>query len=95
MNDLLKTEEDYVVASDTDSIYLKLGGLVDKVFKTKPETKEAIDFLDKVCDGKIQSFIDKSYKDLADYIHAYDQKDGNETKFLLTKAYGLQRRDMF
>ena len=40
--------------------------LVDKVFKTKPETKEAIDFLDKVCDGKIQSFIDKSYKDLAD-----------------------------
>jgi len=74
MNDLLKTEEDYVVASDTDSIYLRLGGLVDKVFKTKPETKEAIDFLDKVCDGKIQSFIDKSYKDLADYIHAYDQK---------------------
>jgi hypothetical protein len=30
--------------------------------------------MDKVCDGKIQSFIDKSYKDLADYIHAYDQK---------------------
>ena len=74
LNDLLKTEEDYVVASDTDSIYLRLGGLVDKVFEGKPSTDEAIKFMDKVCDGKIQSFIDKSYKDLADYIHAYDQK---------------------
>ena len=74
MNDLLNTKEDYVVASDTDSIYLKLGNLIDKVFKEKPTTDEAIKFMDKVCDGKIQSFIDKSYKELADYVHAYDQK---------------------
>ena len=74
LNDLLKTEEDYVVASDTDSIYLRLGGLVDKVFEDKPSADEAIKFMDKVCDGKIQSFIDKSYKELADYISAYDQK---------------------
>ncbi len=74
LNDLLKTEEDYVVASDTDSIYLRLGGLVNKVFEDKPSTSDAIKFMDKVCDGKIQSFIDKSYKDLADYVSAYDQK---------------------
>jgi len=74
MNDLLKTEEDYVVASDTDSIYLKRGTLVDKVLKEEPGTDEVIKFMDKVCDGKIQSFIDKSYKELADYVHAYDQK---------------------
>ena len=74
MNNLLDTKEDYVVASDTDSIYLKLGTLVNKVFKEKPETNEVIKFMDKVCDGKIQSFIDKSYKELADYVHAYDQK---------------------
>ena len=40
LNDLLKTEEDYVVASDTDSIYLRLGGLVDKVFEDKPSADE-------------------------------------------------------
>ena len=74
LNDLLKTEEDYVVASDTDSIYLRLGGLVNKVFEDKPSTSDAIKFMDKVCDGKIQSYIDKSYKDLADYVSAYDQK---------------------
>jgi len=74
LNDLLKTEEDYVVPSDTDSIYLRLGGLVNKVFEDKPSTSDAIKFMDKVCDGKIQSFIDKSYKDLADYVSAYDQK---------------------
>ena len=33
MNKLLKTEKDYVIASDTDSIYLRLGELVDKVYK--------------------------------------------------------------
>jgi DNA polymerase elongation subunit (family B) len=30
--------------------------------------------MDKVCEEKIQPFIDKSYKELADYVHAYDQK---------------------
>jgi DNA polymerase elongation subunit (family B) len=78
MNGLLKTETDYVIASDTDSIYLRLGELVKKVYGTKdgislPKEK-IIDFMDKVCEDKIQPFIDKSYKELADYVHAFAQK---------------------
>ena len=78
MNKLLSTEEkDYVIASDTDSIYLKLGPLVNKVYgdavKSMPKTK-VIDFMDKVCKDKIEPYINESYNELAEYVHAYAQK---------------------
>jgi DNA polymerase elongation subunit (family B) len=75
LNKLLKSEnEDYVIASDTDSIYLRLGELVDSVFKDKSNTNAIIAFMDKVCEQKIQPFIDKSYQELASYVNAYSQK---------------------
>ena len=74
MNKLLKTEEDYVIASDTDSIYLHLGELVKKVYPNQTDVKQVIAFMDKVCEDKLQPFIDKSYQELATYVHAYDQK---------------------
>ena len=74
MNKLLKTEKDYVIASDTDSIYLRLGELVDSVYKEKSDTNAIIAFMDKVCEQKIQPYIDKSYQELATYVHAYGQK---------------------
>jgi DNA polymerase elongation subunit (family B) len=76
MNKLLGTEnDDYVIASDTDSIYLRLGELVRKVYGDRMvDTGNIITFMDKVCDDKIQPFIDVSYQELADYVHAYSQK---------------------
>ena len=73
MNDLLKTDADYVIAADTDSIYLKLGPLVNKLYPDKSILK-TIEFMDKVCKGKIEPFINKSYDELAEYVHAYAQK---------------------
>jgi DNA polymerase elongation subunit (family B) len=74
MNSLLKTNKDYVIASDTDSIYLRLGELVDKFIKDTSDKNKVISFMDKICEEKIQPFIDKSYGELAEYVHAYDQK---------------------
>ena len=76
LNKLLSTkDEDYVIASDTDSIYLNLGPLVDKFFASKSDDKESIvSILDKICQEKFEPFIDQSYKDLAEYVSAYDQK---------------------
>ena len=74
LNNLLKTQDDYVIASDTDSIYLKLEPLVQSVFQKETETSKIISFMDKVCEDKIQPFIDKSYSELAEYVHAYSQK---------------------
>jgi len=76
LNKILKTEDtDYVIASDTDSIYLNLGPLVDVVFKDKEKHPEKIvSFLDTICEEKFEPFIDNSYKILANYVNAYDQK---------------------
>ena len=72
INKILGTEEvDYVIASDTDSIYLNLGPLVDKFF---PNSDKTVQLLDKICEEKFEPFIDQSYKELADYVSAYDQK---------------------
>ena len=74
MNKLLKTEKDYVIASDTDSIYLNLGPLVESIVKTPTETTKIISIMDRICEDKIQPYIDKSYQELADYVNAYQQK---------------------
>ena len=74
MNNLLKTDKDYVIASDTDSIYLNLNQLVRKVYGSETDIPKVIAFMDRVCEDKIQPFINKSYGELAEYVHAYEQK---------------------
>jgi len=76
LNKILKTEEvDYVIASDTDSIYLNMGPFVDAIFKGREATHvEIVDFLDKVCEMEFQKYIESSYEALAKYVNAYDQK---------------------
>jgi len=76
LNKILKTKEvDYVIASDTDSIYLNMGPLVDKFLSHKSDDKTAVvGLLDKICEDKLEPFIERSYKELADYVAAYDQK---------------------
>jgi len=75
MNKIIGSKDvDYVIASDTDSIYLRMGELVDKFIKDTSDKQKVISLMDKICEEKIQPFIDKSYVELADYVHAYDQK---------------------
>jgi DNA polymerase elongation subunit (family B) len=72
---MLKTNNvDYVIASDTDSIYLNLGGLVKKFIPDSSDKKKTIRMLDKFCEERIQPFIDESYQELANYMNAYAQK---------------------
>ena len=76
MNKILKTEDiDYVIASDTDSIYLNLGPLVEGVYKGR-ETDDSVivSFIDKVCSMELEPYIESSYQELATYVNAYDQK---------------------
>jgi len=75
VNSILKTEgKDYVIASDTDSIYLNLGDLVTGVFGDSIEDpKRVVDVLDKLCEEKIVPFIDTSYDELSDYLQCYEK----------------------
>ena len=76
LNKVLKTSEvDYVIASDTDSIYLHMGPLVETIFKGREKTTESIvSFLDKVCKVELEKYIESCYQELADYVNAYAQK---------------------
>ena len=73
LNKVLETDnEDYVLASDTDSLYVTMEKMVEKVGLT--DTDKIIKFLDTVCDGKIQDVIDKCYGEMAEYVNAFQQK---------------------
>jgi len=76
LNKILKTDGvDYVIASDTDSIYLNMGPLVESIYKGRERTTEGIvNFLDKVCQTGLEKYIESCYQGLAEYVNAYDQK---------------------
>lgn len=77
LNKLFKTDnEDYVIACDTDSMYIRLARLVDQVFddKQSADNQKVVKFLDDVCEKKLQPLIDKTYSTLAEYMMAMDQK---------------------
>lgn len=82
MNKILHTKDvDYVIASDTDSIYVEMDEVVINMFAGDGEDnggsddpQVVVDGLDKWIEAKIQPYIDKCYKKLAEYTNAYDQK---------------------
>ena len=75
LNKVLGTDgEDYVLASDTDSLYVTLDPLIQKVGLENEDTKKIIKFMDSVCNDKMEGVIDRCYDDLAEYVNAFQQK---------------------
>jgi DNA polymerase elongation subunit (family B) len=76
LNNLLQTTDtDYVIASDTDSIYINFGAVVSKFLSSKSgEKATVVSLLNKVCEEKLEPFIESSYQELATYVNAYSQK---------------------
>ena len=59
LNKMMGTDKDYIIAIDTDSLYVNLGDLVKKF-----NPKNPIDFLDSVASEKLEPVLAKSYDDL-------------------------------
>ena len=76
LNKILKTDGvDYVIACDTDSMYLNLGDLVERIYQGREKVDEKIvGFLDKICQMELEPYIESSYQELAEYVNAYAQK---------------------
>jgi hypothetical protein len=52
-----------------------MGPLVDKFLSNKSDDKtKIVQLLDKICQDKLEPFIEQSYTELADYVQAYEQK---------------------
>jgi len=75
MNNLLKTEDkDYVIAMDTDSVYITFDDLVSKVFPEDTPRGKICDFLNTIAIDKVEGVLAKGYDELADYTNAFQQK---------------------
>ncbi len=73
MNKMLKTDNvDYVIASDTDSIYIEMKELVKRIDVN--DDVKIVSAIDQFCEQKIQPYLDKCYQELADYMNVYQQK---------------------
>jgi len=90
-NKILKTNDiNYVIYCDTDSAFLNLTPLIEKIYSNKmPPTSDIVNFLDKIFSTEIQMYVNDSYEELANYLHAYKNKlhmkrEKIADKFLIT-----------
>lgn len=90
LNKLLKTEDfDYVIACDTDSMYVNLDKLVRHAFNGRdsiPEPTKVVAFLDNACRQRVEPFIASCYDELARYTNAYQQKMHMKREAIADKA---------
>lgn len=87
MNKLMKTDgKDYVIASDTDSIYINFGPVVEFLGLTNKTDHEICAIIDKFSEQKIIPYMEQSYKELADMMCAYKQKMQMKRETIANKA---------
>ena len=86
LNKVCETEGvDYVIASDTDSVYLRMSELVNKLSPNKPQEK-TVEFIDKSCKSIILPFIAKKYDELAKRMNAYANKMSMKRESIAAKG---------
>ena len=87
LNDLLKTDGvDYVIAIDTDSLYVRMGDLVNQVMPDETDQDKICKFIDKVAEQKIEPLLAKTYETLKEYVHAYDQRMHMKREVIASKV---------
>ena len=70
LNRILKSyDEDYVIAIDTDSLYVDLAPLVKQV-----NPKDPVSFIDEACKSKFVPQLQRSYKDMFSHMNAYEPR---------------------
>ena len=69
MNKILKTNKDYVIAIDTDSVYINMGPLVKKLNPPDP-----VQALDKICQDHFEKIIAAAYDRLFQYMNAFTNR---------------------
>lgn len=87
MNKLLNTKNvDYVIASDTDSIYINMGPVIEMLGMSNKTDHEICAIIDKFSEQKITPFMEKSYGELAEMMSAYKQKMQMKRETIANKA---------
>ena len=66
MNGILKTDDDYVIAIDTDSLYVNFGPMIERL---KP--KNPVQFLDQICKEHFEPVLGKAYDKLYTHMNCH------------------------
>jgi DNA polymerase elongation subunit (family B) len=74
LNTTLKTDEDYVVAMDTDSVYITLDKLIQQVMPNETDKQKITNFIDSIAKSHMEDVLDKGFQELAKYTNAFEQK---------------------
>ena len=91
MNNLLGTlAQDYVIAIDTDSLYVNMKPVVDKFKPNKP-----VDFLNKICSEHFEDILTKAYSVLAKKMHAYENRMEMAREVIADKAVWIAKKRYF
>ena len=87
LNGILGTDnEDYIVASDTDSVYLTMGSFVENCLGESSDKNRIINFLDRVSANEIQQYINESFQELYQYMGSYQQKMSMKREVIAEKG---------
>lgn len=90
MNKLLDTDDDYVIAIDTDSLYVNMNPLVKKF-----NPKSPVDFLNKICAEHFEDILTKAYAELAEKMNAYDNRMEMAREVIADKAVWVAKKRYF
>lgn len=90
LNKMLKTDKDYIIASDTDSIYVELDGLVGWAGET--DEMKIVQMLDEFIEAKIQPYMNKSYEELANMMNAREQKMQMKRETIANKGIWIAKK---
>ena len=91
MNKLLKTDDqDYIIAIDTDSLYVRMQPLVDQLKPEKP-----VDFLDKICKTHFEKILATAYQKLADKMNVYENRMEMAREVIADKAVWVAKKRYF
>ena len=71
-NKLYKTKGDYIIASDTDSVYINMAPLVKMTGAT--DKNKIVKALDKFCSERLEPYIADCYDELGKYMNVFQNK---------------------
>lgn len=87
VNNILKSEKDYVIAIDTDSLYIDFSKVVDHI---KP--KDPVHFLDKMAGDHFESLLQNSYTHLAKVVNARTNRMEMEREVIADKGIWVAKK---
>jgi len=91
-----QTNGDYVIASDTDSVYVTFKAIVDAAYTAEQQKAmgpgKIIEHLDKICEKVVAPKVKEFCQELADYTNAYEQKLEMKREALVDRAIWVKKK---